>query len=81
MTLWNVENTRRLNVKCYLDGVDVTTRCVEADDREGYAVLLRLGDDGKPHGEPVFDRHDGRITVTVVAPSGLEFSMTPDSRK
>ena len=32
----------------YLNGQEVSSRCVEADDAEGYVYLIERADDGRP---------------------------------
>lgn len=34
--------------RVYLDGVDVTDRCVEADDEQDQAILIEIDDQGHP---------------------------------
>jgi hypothetical protein len=39
------------NAHVYLDGVDVSARCSEADDVEGWALLYKVNDDGHKYVE------------------------------
>ena len=52
-----------------LNGVDVSMDCAEADDEEGYVMLVekdatgRLLSDGL--GNPVLKRHEGKVEIAL----------------
>lgn len=64
---WGDAIERRHNVRCWLNGVEVTNRCGDANDREGWAMLLRQDSTGALL--DTLDRHTGdvRFEVTRIA--------------
>jgi hypothetical protein len=76
MTLdrWAREGHRKADHRVYLNGEDVTMRCVEFDDMAGYVVLLRHDAWGRSFLDPTTgsaakERIEG--TVEVRTPHGL----------
>ena len=56
--------------RVWIDGEEVTKRCVEADDEAGYVIVFRVRPDGSyviDHSkqEAVRDRIDGEVYLTV----------------
>ena len=53
----------------FLDGVDVSNLCVEADDDEGWVDLLVKSMDGRYKidgwGEPIIKRHTGKVVIEL----------------
>lgn len=68
-----VFGSRRERKKCRgttvtLNGVDVTADCQEADDREGWALLLARNESGQHYFDPARDDvaravHRGRVRI------------------
>ena len=75
MRLSVLTSNRREKKKCRharvsLNGVDVTTRCQAADAREGWVLLMRLNERGRPYvdlarGEIARERVHGRVRITT----------------
>jgi hypothetical protein len=53
----------------YLDGVDVSNRCVAANDEAGWVDLIALDDKGKfiidGYHDPVIERYAGAVTIEL----------------
>lgn len=74
---WWAAHKRRTGkeIRVYVDGVDVTTRCVVANDRSGYALLYKHDEAGRPYvvgldGNAAREvvRGKGRIVMSEVWP-------------
>ena len=66
----NVEEHRHLlPCRAFLDGVDVSNDCIEADDEAGYVLLIK-----EPKGDP--ERVEGQVRIEFPkrkrSPSGKE---------
>ena len=53
-------------IKCYVDDVDVTNSCIEAEDEEGYVIVYQTDDAGKikqEDGWPLKKMVRGRVRI------------------
>lgn len=55
--------------QAYLDGVDVSAECVEADDEKGWVELLVRDKEGRIRvgfdGEPLVRQHFGAVVIKL----------------
>lgn len=65
----------RQGIRCYLDGVDISNDCFEADDSEGYA-LCYLHDGGgrlvRRGNEAAWERRNGEVRFALITPLDMD---------